>query len=193
MSPETFASRYSVYMNSDSKTWSKIDGVYIADTARVTGEVTIGEGASIWYGAVIRGDVAKITIGSGTNVQDNAVIHCDSGKPNTIGHNVTIGHGAIVHGASIGDGTLIGMGATVLGETVIGKNCLVAAGCVVPPRLEVPDGHLVVGVPGKVARAINDKDREYLKWLPPHYTELAERYFNNPDDPKLKLWSGNTD
>ena len=123
---------------------------YLADTARVMGEVVLGEGVNVWPAAAIRGDVALITIGAGTNIQDNATVHCDSGKPNTIGEHVTIGHNAVVHGVSVGDGSLIGMHATVLGGTVIGKRCLVAAGALVPPGLEVPDDHVVMGVPGKV-------------------------------------------
>jgi len=149
---------------------------YLADTARVTGTVRLGAGASIWYGAAVRGDVADIAIGPGTNVQDNATVHCDSGKPNGIGAGVSIGHNAVVHGRSVGDGTLIGMGAIVMGETVIGAGCLIAAGALVPPGLEVPDGHVVMGVPGRVVRPVSDDERSYLAWLGPHYVELAKRY-----------------
>ena len=149
---------------------------FVADTARVMGDVEIGAGVSFWFGASVRGDVAKVTIGAGSNVQDNATVHCDSGKPNVIGSNVSIGHNAVVHGLSVGDGTLIGMGAVVLGGTTIGTGCLVAAGALVPPGLEVPDGHVVMGVPGKVVREVTDKEREYLGWLAPHYVELAGRY-----------------
>ena len=95
-------------------------GAYIADTARVIGDVRLGTDASIWYGAVVRGDVAPVVIGEGTNVQDNAVIHCDHRYANVIGRDVIIGHGAIVHGELVGDNTLIGMGAIVLGRTRIG-------------------------------------------------------------------------
>jgi len=150
--------------------------VYLADTARVTGKVDLGAGVSVWYGAAVRGDVADITIGAGSNVQDNATVHCDSGKPNAIGADVSIGHNAVVHGRSVGDGTLIGMGAIVMGETVIGRGCLIAAGALVPPGLEVPDGHVVMGVPGRVVRGVTDEERAYLKWLAPHYAELAQRY-----------------
>ncbi|MEM1356376.1 MAG: gamma carbonic anhydrase family protein [Planctomycetota bacterium] len=163
------------------------DQVFVADTARVTGEVELGENVSLWYGAVIRGDVALVTLGPGTNVQDNAVIHCDSGKPNTIGADVSIGHGAVVHGLSVGDGTLIGMHATVLGGTQIGRRCLVAAGCLVPPGLVVPDDHVVIGVPGRVIRPTNEQEREYLAWLAPHYVQLAGQYTQTPDAPNLRL------
>lgn len=160
----------------------------IADTARITGEVTLGRGVSLWYGAAVRGDVAPIAIGEGTNVQDNAVVHCDSGVPLDIGARVTIGHAAVVHGRRVGDGTLIGMHATVLGESEIGEGCLIAAGALVPPRMVVPDGMLVVGVPGRVARAVTEEERGYLEWLPEHYVQLAHRYIEHPDDPKHRPW-----
>ena len=149
---------------------------FLAHNATVTGEVEIGELTSFWFNAVVRGDVAKITIGRGVNVQDAAVIHCDTGIPNIIEDDVTIGHGAVVHGMFVGKGSLIGMGATLLGRTKIGRNCLVAAGAVVPPGLEVPDRMVVMGVPGKIVRAVNEKELEYMRWLGPHYVELAERY-----------------
>jgi len=152
------------------------DGSYRARNATVVGDVTVGENASIWFNAVIRGDVAAISIGRRTNVQDNAVLHCDSGAANHIGDDVTIGHGAIVHGVRVGDGTLIGMGATVLGRTTLGRGCLVAAGAVVPPGLEVPDGMVVMGVPGRIVRPIRPEEVEYARWLSGHYVQLAERY-----------------
>jgi len=149
---------------------------FLAHNATVTGEVEVGELTSFWFNAVVRGDVAKITIGRGVNVQDAAVIHCDTGIPNIIEDDVTIGHGAVVHGMFVGNGSLIGMGATLLGRTKFGRNCLVAAGAVVPPGLEVPDRMVVMGVPGKIVRAVNEKELEYMRWLGPHYVELAERY-----------------
>jgi carbonic anhydrase/acetyltransferase-like protein (isoleucine patch superfamily) len=164
----------------------KIRNVTIADTARVIGEVELGDNVSIWYGVSIRGDVAPITIGDNTNVQDNVVIHCDTDQPNIIGNNVSIGHCATVHGLSIGDGTLVGMGATILGGTRIGKNCLIAAGAVVPPGLDVPDNMMVMGVPGRIARETNEKEKAYLKWLSPRYIELSKLHVACPDDPRIK-------
>ncbi|MEL7472513.1 MAG: gamma carbonic anhydrase family protein [Planctomycetota bacterium] len=161
------------------------DGYRIADTARVVGDVRIGRDTSIWYGAVIRGDVAPVVIGEGSNVQDNAVVHCDHRYANVIGCDVVIGHGAVVHGEFVGDGTLIGMGALVLGRTRIGSGCLIAAGAVVPPGLEVPDGTVVMGVPGKVVREVNDDDRAYLAKLPAHYVALAERHVARPASPTM--------
>jgi carbonic anhydrase/acetyltransferase-like protein (isoleucine patch superfamily) len=165
-----------------------IRNVYLADTARVLGELDLAPNVNIWYGASVRGDVAKVFLGENTNVQDNAVVHCDSGVPNRIGANVTIGHGALVHGESIGDWTLIGMGAVVLGHTRIGSHCVVAAGAVVPPGTVVPDGMLILGVPGKVARPINDKERQYLDWLAPHYVQLAALHYQAPADPRIAPW-----
>jgi carbonic anhydrase/acetyltransferase-like protein (isoleucine patch superfamily) len=161
---------------------------YLADTARVAGQVVLGDGVSVWPSAVIRGDVAAVTIGQRTNIQDNATVHCDSGHPNTIGPRVSIAHNAVVHGRSVGEGTLIGMHATVLGATVIGKRCLIAAGALVPPGLEVPDDHVVMGVPGKVVRETNDKEKQYLAWLADHYVALAKRYVEHPDDPALRVY-----
>lgn len=163
-----------------------INRTFIADTARVLGEVTLGWDTSIWYGAVLRGDVAAITLGEGCNVQDNAVLHCDFGKPLTIGNRVTIGHGAVVHGVEVGDGCLIGIHATVLGGSRLGARCLVAAGAVVTPGLVVPDDSVVMGVPGKVVRPTNDKEREYLAWLAPHYVRLAQRHVSEPESSSIR-------
>jgi len=152
--------------------------LFLTHNATVAGEVEAGELTSFWFNAVVRGDVAKVTIGRRVNVQDAAVIHCDTGVPNVIEDDVTIGHGAIVHGMFVGQGSLIGMGATLLGRTKIGRECLVAAGAVVPPGLEVPDRMCVMGVPGRIVRPVTEKELEYMRWLPPHYVELAERYVN---------------
>ena len=154
----------------------EIDGYYAANNSTITGDVTIGKHASIWFNAVIRGDVAPVTIGSRTNVQDGVVVHCDTGFPNVIEDDVTIGHRAVVHGTHVGRGALIGMGAVVLSRTKIGRDCLIGAGAVVPPGLEVPDGMLVMGVPGKIVRPVREDDLKYMRWLVGHYVELAEKY-----------------
>lgn len=152
------------------------DGVYLAPTAVVVGDVSAGAGASFWFGAVVRGDVAAVRVGERTNVQDNCVMHCNAGVPNDIADGVTIGHAAVVHGAAVGPGCLIGMSATLLGGTRLGAECLVAAGATVPPGLAVPDRSVVMGVPGRVVRAVRDRELEYMRWLSAHYVELAERY-----------------
>ena len=151
-------------------------GWYLARGAVVVGDVTIAEGASFWFNAVVRGDVAPVTIGRRVNVQDGAILHCDSNHPNVIEDDVSIAHAAVVHGLFVGQGSLIGMGAKVLGRTRIGRECLIAAGTVVPPGLEVPDRSVVMGVPGKIARAVRDEELKYMRWLPGHYEQLARRH-----------------
>ncbi len=149
---------------------------YLARNAIIVGDVRIGEQSSFWFGAVVRGDVAPVTIGRRVNVQDNCVIHSDTDLPNVIEDDVTIGHGAIVHGQFVGKGSLIGMGSTVLSRTKIGRGCLIGAGAVVPPGLEVPDNMVVIGVPGKVVRPVNDADRKYMEWLTGYYPQLAQKH-----------------
>jgi carbonic anhydrase/acetyltransferase-like protein (isoleucine patch superfamily) len=151
-------------------------GYFVAHNATIVGEVSVGERSSFWFNAVVRGDVAPVTIGRRVNVQDGVVVHCDTDVPNVIEDDVTIGHGAIVHGMFVGRGSLIGMGSTVLSRTRIGKECLIAAGAVVPPGLEVPDRMLVMGVPAKIVRPLREQDLKYMHWLTEHYVELAEKY-----------------
>ena len=154
---------------------------FVAHNATLTGEIEIGELASFWFNAVVRGDVAPVTIGRRVNVQDGVVVHCDTDFPNVIEDDVTIGHRAVVHGVHVGRGSLIGMGAVLLGRSRIGRECLVAAGAVVPPGLEVPDGMAVIGVPGKVVRPVKAEELTYMRWLTAHYVELAERYVRGED------------
>ncbi|HEX4054177.1 MAG TPA: gamma carbonic anhydrase family protein [Tepidisphaeraceae bacterium] len=151
-------------------------GFFRPENCTIVGAVSIGADSSIWFGAVIRGDVAPVAIGQRVNVQDNAVIHCDSGVANVIEDDVTIGHSAIVHGRQVGRGSLIGMGATLLSRSVVGRECLIAAGAVVPPDLVVPDRMAVMGVPGKVVRAVKEEELQYMRWLTAHYLELAKEY-----------------
>ena len=134
------------------------DDVFIADGAMVIGDVTIGPGSSIWYNAVLRGDIAPIRIGSGSNVQDGAVLHVDEGVPCVVGDNVVIGHGAVVHSGTVGDGAMIAMHATVLSHAVVGPGCIVGANALVPERKEFPSRSLIVGVPGKVLRDVTDDE-----------------------------------
>jgi carbonic anhydrase/acetyltransferase-like protein (isoleucine patch superfamily) len=129
---------------------------WIAPNATLIGKVWIGEEASIWFGAVLRGDNEPIAIGPRTNVQDLVLMHTDPGFPVTVGSDCTIGHRAIVHGASVGDGSLVGMGAIVLNGARIGRQCLIAAGALVREGMEIPDGSLVAGVPGRIVRSLDD-------------------------------------
>ncbi|MFY9712421.1 MAG: gamma carbonic anhydrase family protein [Microbacterium sp.] len=144
------------------RTPSIADGAFIAEGARIVGEVSIGRDASVWYNAVLRGDSARIVIGAASNVQDNASVHVDAGHPVMVGERVSIGHNAVVHGCTIGDGSLIGMGAVVLSGAVIGDGCLIAGGAVVLGGTVIPDGSLVAGVPAKVRRALSDEERAGL-------------------------------
>jgi carbonic anhydrase/acetyltransferase-like protein (isoleucine patch superfamily) len=144
------------------KTPSVPEDAFVAEGARIVGDVSLAEGASVWYNAVLRGDSASIVIGRGSNVQDNVSVHVDAAHPVTIGDKVSIGHNAVVHGCTIGDGSLIGMGAVVLSGAVIGAGCLIAGGAVVLGGTEVPDGSLVAGVPAKVRRSLSDDERADL-------------------------------
>src|SRR5215510_8393005 len=112
---------------------------FVAYNATVTGDVRLGAESSLWFGAIVRGDVAPVTMGERVNVQDGAVVHCDTGFANVIEDDVTIGHRAVIHGERVGRGTLVGMGAVLLGHTDVGEECLIAGGAVVPPGLKVPD------------------------------------------------------
>jgi carbonic anhydrase/acetyltransferase-like protein (isoleucine patch superfamily) len=149
---------------------------FVAPTSVVVGDVTIGEDSSFWFGAVVRGDVAPVRIGRRVNVQDNAVVHCDTDLANVIEDDVTIGHSAIVHGAFVGRGSLVGMGSSLLGQTRVGAECLIAAGAVVSPGFEVPDRMVVMGVPGRIVRPVKDEELKYMRWLTTHYIELARKY-----------------
>jgi carbonic anhydrase/acetyltransferase-like protein (isoleucine patch superfamily) len=151
-------------------------GFLFAENSTIVGDVRLGKQSSVWFNAVIRGDVAAVIIGQRVNVQDNAVIHCDTGVDNEIQDDVTIGHGAIVHGKFVGAGSLIGMASTLLSRSSIGRECLIAAGAVVPPDLVVPDGMVVMGVPGKIVRPVKPEELQYMRWLRGHYVELAEQY-----------------
>ncbi|OCG75670.1 gamma carbonic anhydrase family protein [Microbacterium sediminis] len=148
----------------------------LVDGARVIGDVAVGERASIWYNAVVRGDVNAIRIGARSNVQDNVSIHVDGGHPAVIGEDVSIGHNAVVHGCAIGDGSLIGMGAVVLSGAAIGESSLVAAGAVVLEGTVVPPRSLVAGVPGKVRRELTDDEIAGLHDNARRYLDHAARH-----------------
>ncbi|MGK2915080.1 MAG: gamma carbonic anhydrase family protein [Porticoccaceae bacterium] len=152
------------------------DGVFVADSADVIGSVILGAGASVWFNAVIRGDTDTITIGAGSNVQDNAVIHTDPGIQVVVGSNVTIGHCAMVHGCTIGDNSLIGINAVVLNRARIGRNCLVGANALVPEGMEVPDNSMVLGIPAKVVRQLDDKGIAMLASSARIYQEKAASF-----------------
>lgn len=149
---------------------------FAAPMSALLGDVTLREGASVWYGAVLRAEFEPIVVGAGSNVQDNCTIHVDPGSPVTIGAGVSIGHNAVVHGATIEDGCLIGMGATVLNGAVIGAGSLVAAQALVPQGMVVPPGSLVAGVPAKVRRELTEEERQGLALNAEVYVQLARTH-----------------
>lgn len=149
---------------------------WVAPDANLIGKVTLEDGASVWFGCTLRGDNERITVGAGSNVQENTVCHTDMGFPLTIGRDCTIGHKAILHGCIIGDESLIGMGATVLNGARIGRNCLIGAGALITEGKEIPDGSLVMGVPGKVVRRLDDTAIEGLRASARHYQDNMRRF-----------------
>jgi carbonic anhydrase/acetyltransferase-like protein (isoleucine patch superfamily) len=149
---------------------------WVADSATVLGRVALGEGASIWYGAVLRGDNEWITIGRHSNVQDGSVLHTDAGFPLTLGEGVTVGHLVMLHGCSIGDGSLIGIQAVVLNGAKIGRNCLVGAGAVVTEGKEFADGSLILGSPAKAVRMLTPEHIEGMRHAATHYVANAQRH-----------------
>jgi len=149
---------------------------WVADSAQVMGDVVLEEGASVWFGAVLRGDTEQIRVGRGSNVQDGSVLHADSGFPLTLGENVTVGHQVMLHGCTVGDGSLIGIQAIVLNGAKIGKHCLVGAGSLVTEGKEFPDGSLIMGSPAKVVRQLTPAQIAGLHGSAEHYVENAQRY-----------------
>jgi len=154
------------------------DEYFIAENAVVVGDVTLGNNVSIWFGAVVRGDVDSIRIGENTNIQDGAVLHVDAGSPLEIGSGVTVGHAAVLHGCTVGDDTLIGIRSVVLNGAKIGKNCLIGANTLVTENKVIPDGSLVVGSPGKAIRALTAEEMEAIRANARHYVESAGQYRN---------------
>lgn len=152
---------------------------FIAEEATIIGHVELAADCSVWPGAVIRADSDTIMIGERSNVQDNAVLHTAKDFPTNIGADVTIGHGATVHACDVGDETLIGMNATVLTNAVIGSNCIVAAGAIVPEDVEIPDGSLVMGVPGEVVRELTDEDMRRVRQNAEIYVDKKDRYLDD--------------
>lgn len=146
---------------------------YIAPNATVVGDVHLGQDASVWYGAVLRGDSGPITVGAGSNIQDNCVLH----EQVTIGKGCSIGHGAILHGCTVGDDCVIGMGAIVLDGAVIGNNCLVGAGALVTGKMNAPDGSLILGNPAAVVKSLTQAQLDYIRQDAENYVALAKKQF----------------
>jgi len=149
---------------------------WVAPDANLIGKVVLEQAASVWFSSTIRADHEEIRIGYGSNVQENCVMHVDAGYPLTIGAGCTIGHKVMLHGCTIGDNTLIGMGATVLNGARIGKNCLIGAGALITEGKEIPDGSLVMGMPGKVVRELDAAAIQGLRASALHYQENMRRF-----------------
>lgn len=150
--------------------------VFIAPTAVVIGDVTLGADASVWYQAVLRGDLAPIQIGPETNIQDGSVIHVDAGVPCTVGRRVGVGHRVVLHGCTIEDECLIGMGSVVLNGVRVGGGSVIAAGAVIPEGMAIPAGSLVMGVPGRVVRPVDEMLRQRIRSTWRNYIELARAH-----------------
>jgi carbonic anhydrase/acetyltransferase-like protein (isoleucine patch superfamily) len=149
---------------------------FIASTAAVMGDVAIGEDASVWYGAVLRGDMAPIVIGARSNIQDGTVVHVDEGMPCTVGRQVGVGHRVILHGCTVEDGCLIAMGSVLLNGVTIGTGSVVAAGAVLPEGMRVPPRSLVMGVPGRIVRSVDASLAERVAATWAHYVEEARAH-----------------
>lgn len=149
---------------------------FTAPTSAVLGRVSLAAHASVWYGAVLRGDVADISVGAESNIQDNCTVHADPGFPVTVGARVSVGHNAVLHGCTVADEVLVGMGATVLNGARIGAGSLVAAQALVPQGMEVPPGSLVAGVPAKVRRELTEEEREGIRLNAAVYRDLADTH-----------------
>ena len=168
----------STYEQALSAKVQKGRNVFLAPNATVLGQISLGDHASVWYQAVVRGDSDAIAIGSRTNVQDGAILHVDPGVPVTIGHDCILGHAAIVHGASVGDHTLIGMRATVLNQARIGNWCIVGAHSLVTEGKAFPDYSVIMGSPARVVREVTEADMEHLRQNAQTYVDKAQSYLD---------------
>ncbi len=153
-----------------------IQDYYVAPGVVVTGDVVLSAGVNVWFGSVLRGDLARIALGPRVNLQDGCIVHTDHGEPQTIEEGVVVGHRAVLHGRFIGHDTLIGMGALLLSGCEIGAECLIAAGTLVTEKRRIPPRSLVMGVPGKVVREVSDDDLRRTLAISAHYLEMAQRY-----------------
>jgi len=163
-----------LYQLDDKKVVLQGDGHYIAPSADVIGDVTLGDGVSIWFNVVIRADKDSITIGAGSNIQDGAVLHVDPGYPLHVGAGVTVGHKVMLHGCTVGDNSLVGINAVVLNGARIGRNCLIGANSLVVENMEIPDGSMVFGSPARIRRALTEVEIETLKLSAQHYVGNGE-------------------
>ena len=160
----------------DKKLKTADDNFWIAPNASVIGDVVLERDASIWFNAILRADNEPITIGEGSNVQDGAIIHTDPGYACNIGKKVTVGHMAMLHGCSIGDGSLIGIGSVVLNGAKIGRNCIIGSKALVTEGMEVPDGSMVLGIPGKIKKTLTEEEQSVVPLGAEHYIDNYKKY-----------------
>ncbi len=153
-----------------------IQDYYVADNAIVTGDVVLAAGVNIWFGSVLRGDLARISLGPRVNLQDCCIVHTDHDEPQLVEEGVVVGHRAVLHGRFIGRDTLIGMGALLLSGCEIGAECIIAAGTLITEKRRIPPRSLVMGVPGRVVREVRDEDLRRTHAISAHYLEMAQRY-----------------
>jgi carbonic anhydrase/acetyltransferase-like protein (isoleucine patch superfamily) len=154
---------------------------FVADNATIVGDVHVGARSSVWFGAVLRGDVFHIRIGEETSIQDNAAIHVTHDRYATIvGNRVTIGHSVVLHGCTVGDSCIVGMGAIILDQAEVGERCIVGAGARVTPGTKIPSGHLVVGAPARVKRPLTDEELAWIEVSARHYVDLTAAYREDP-------------
>ena len=165
-----------IYTLGERRLMTAGDDFYIAPGAQVIGSVVLGAGASLWFNCVLRADDGRIEVGIGSNVQDGSVIHADLGAPTLIGRDVTIGHMTMLHSCLIGDETLIGNGAIILDRVRIGRHCIIAAGSLVPPDREIPDGSVLMGAPAKVVRQVTAADLAMIAQGAAHYQARMQAY-----------------
>ena len=152
------------------------DNFWIAPNATVIGDIHLAKDASIWFNAVLRGDNEPIYVGEGSNVQDGSIIHTDPGFPCSIGKNVTVGHLAMLHGCSIGDGSLIGIGSVILNGAKIGKNCIIGSKALVTEGMDIPDGSMVLGIPGKIKKTLSEEEQSLVPLGAEHYIENYKKF-----------------
>lgn len=162
---------------------SRVGSIFVSDTTVIVGDVTLGENCNLWHNTIVRGDVASVRIGSRVTIQDGALLHCNKGEPLEVGDDVVIGHFALVHCKKVGSRTLIGSRATILDGCEIGDDCLIAAGALLPPRTVVPDGSVVMGMPGSVVRPVSDGDRAYIRGVVEDYIQLAKDHHDGKFHP----------
>ena len=152
------------------------ENYWIAPNATIIGEVVLKKDASVWFNAVLRADNEPIFVGEGSNVQDGAIIHTDPGYACSIGKNVTVGHMAMLHGCEVGDGSLIGIGSVVLNGAKIGKNCIIGSKALVTEGMDIPDGSMVLGIPGKITKTLTDEEQSIVSIGAAHYVENYKKY-----------------